>query len=197
MTTSEEGPPSGGTSPGSPTPPPPPYQGPPPPGAPPPMVVPQRSVEWWKRLVAFLIDSIITGGIGFIIGAGVGIALYSGEPVPTTEEQAQVNNLLSLVASALSVLYFTLMEGRDRGQTLGKMALQIRVVHEGTGRSIGYRRALARSLLRFVSALPCFLGYFWALWDPKGQAWHDKIVDTLVVPTDRDVARPPAAYLPR
>lgn len=197
MTTSEEGPPSGGSSPGSLIPPPPPYQGPPPPGMPPPMAVPQRSTEWWKRLVAFLIDSMITGAIGVVVGLGIGLALYSANPAPTIEQQAQVNNLTSLVGGALSVLYFTLMEGRDRGQTLGKMALQIRVVHEGTGRSIGYGRAFARNLLRLVSALPCFLGYFWALWDPKGQTWHDKVVDTLVIATNRDIARPPAAYVPR
>lgn len=141
-----------------------------------------------------MIDSLITAVVGFFVGFFVGIALYSATLQPTPEQQSQAETLLSLLGVILSVLYFTLMEG-SRGQTLGKMALHIRVVHEKTGGPIGFGRALGRNLLRFVSALPCFLGYLWALWDPKRQTWHDKIVDTLVVPTDLDIERPtPVGY---
>jgi hypothetical protein len=27
------------------------------------------------------------------------------------------------------------------------------------------------------------LGYWWMLWDPQQQTWHDKLVATTVVPT--------------
>jgi uncharacterized RDD family membrane protein YckC len=32
-----------------------------------------------------------------------------------------------------------------------------------------------------LSALPLALGYLWAFFHPKRQAWHDLIADTLVV----------------
>ena len=34
-----------------------------------------------------------------------------------------------------------------------------------------------------ASGIPCFLGYFWMLWDSEKQTWHDKMAITVVVPT--------------
>ena len=38
---------------------------------------------------------------------------------------------------------------------------------------------------RYISTIPLFLGYFWMLWDPNKQTWHDKIANCLVVPAQR------------
>jgi uncharacterized RDD family membrane protein YckC len=32
-----------------------------------------------------------------------------------------------------------------------------------------------------LSALPCFLGFFWMLWEPRKRTWHDIVADSLVV----------------
>jgi uncharacterized RDD family membrane protein YckC len=53
----------------------------------------------------------------------------------------------------------------------------IRVLDADTGRSLPYARALMSSL----SALPCFLGFFWMLWEPRKRTWHDMVADSLVV----------------
>ena len=37
---------------------------------------------------------------------------------------------------------------------------------------------------RWVSAIPCLLGYFWMLWDKEKQTWHDKFATDVVVPVD-------------
>ena len=76
--------------------------------------------------------------------------------------------------------YFGHLEGR-RGGTPGKRIAGLRVVRTDTGGTIGMGRAIARLLLRFVSAAPVFLGYFWMLWDDNGQTWHDKVVRSRVV----------------
>jgi uncharacterized RDD family membrane protein YckC len=34
---------------------------------------------------------------------------------------------------------------------------------------------------KWVSGLLIGLGYFWAIWDKDGQAWHDKIAGTVVI----------------
>ena len=52
-----------------------------------------------------------------------------------------------------------------------------------TGGRVDYGRAFIRYLVGIVSQLPCYLGYFWMLWDPEKQTWHDKASKTYVVPT--------------
>jgi uncharacterized RDD family membrane protein YckC len=82
----------------------------------------------------------------------------------------------------VSAAYFTLFEGGLRGQTLGKMAFQIRVVDLTTGAPIGYGRAFVRWLGRWVSLFVFLLGYLWMLWDREKQTWHDKMANSVAVP---------------
>jgi uncharacterized RDD family membrane protein YckC len=41
--------------------------------------------------------------------------------------------------------------------------------------------AVVRYIGQIISAIPIGLGYFWVLWDPKHEAWHDKIAGTKVI----------------
>ena len=95
--------------------------------------------------------------------------------------------ILGGAGQALSILiglgYFAYFEGSPSGQTVGKKALNIRVIDFDTGGPIGIGRALLRYLARILSAIPLLLGYFWMLWDGQKQTWHDKLATTVVVPT--------------
>jgi uncharacterized RDD family membrane protein YckC len=84
----------------------------------------------------------------------------------------------------ISLAYFTYFEGGEKGQTLGKMALSIRVVDFDTGGPIGYARGAVRWIGRYLSSIVFLLGYFWMLWDKEKQTWHDKLANDVVVPTD-------------
>ena len=53
-----------------------------------------------------------------------------------------------------------------------------------TGGPIGNSRAFIRYIGRFVSTIVFLLGYFWMLWDPEKQTWHDKFAGSVVVPVD-------------
>jgi uncharacterized RDD family membrane protein YckC len=117
-----------------------------------------------RRLVAYLIDSVI-----YLVVYGVFYAI-GGEALGT------------IVGLLFGLAYFTFFEGGPRGQTLGKMALGIRVVDFSTGGPIGYGRGIVRYLGRIVSGIVCLLGYLWMLWDREKQTWHDKIATTVVVP---------------
>lgn len=117
-----------------------------------------------ERLGAALID----GALLFV--ASFGLRVFLG----------LFGSFLSLV---LGIAYWGYLEGSPSGQTIGKRALNIRVVDFATGGAIGVPRALIRYVARFVSSLPCALGYFWMLWDPEKQTWHDKLSTTVVVPT--------------
>ena len=93
----------------------------------------------------------------------------------------------SATARALSIVvgvaYFGYFEGSPSGQTVGKRALGIRVIDFGGGGPIGFGRALIRYIGRLPSALVFGIGYLWMLWDPERQTWHDKLANTVVVPT--------------
>ena len=125
------------------------------------------------RFVGALIDGILLGIIGAII---------------TTIFRPVIGSVLNII---LGLAYYAYLEGSPSGQTIGKKAMNIRVIDFATGGAIGTTRGLIRYLGRLLSSIPCGLGYFWMLWDSEKQTWHDKIAATVVVPTS---AYPVAAW---
>jgi uncharacterized RDD family membrane protein YckC len=119
---------------------------------------------FWRRFAAAFVDGILLTIAGGILRALLGGGGGSG------------------LATLLTAAYFTYFEGGPNGQTLGKMALGIRVIDFGGGGSIGYGRAFIRWIGRFVSAIVFLLGYLWMLWDNERQTWHDKFANDVVVP---------------
>jgi uncharacterized RDD family membrane protein YckC len=88
--------------------------------------------------------------------------------------------------------YFGFFEGSASGQTIGKRVVGVRVIDVSGGGSIGYGRAVVRTLGKIVSAFVFLLGYFWMLWDRERQCWHDKFANDVVVP----VSSHPVAHWP-
>jgi uncharacterized RDD family membrane protein YckC len=117
-----------------------------------------------RRFVAWLVDIILVGVVAGIIRLGV----------------SQL--AADLIGIAIGIAYYGYFEGSNSGQTVGKRLLGIRVIDFSTGGRIGFGRAVIRYIGRFVSTIPCFLGYFWMLWDKERQCWHDKFANDVVVP---------------
>lgn len=124
---------------------------------------PAQLAGFWIRFVGALIDGIILGIVGQIL-----IRVLGG-----------TGNLLSLI---LQVGYFTYFHA-STGQTLGNKAVGIKIIDQATGANIDYVRAFTRWIVSIVSAIPIGLGYFWMLWDPAKQTWHDKAARTVVIKT--------------
>lgn len=79
----------------------------------------------------------------------------------------------------IAVGFFWLL---SKGITLGKWLLGQQVVEKLTGNYPGLWRMILRETIgKCVSGLVFGLGYFCAIWDKDGQAWHDKIAGTVVV----------------
>jgi uncharacterized RDD family membrane protein YckC len=121
---------------------------------------------FWKRVAGFVLDAISINLLA--------IPVYF-VPYPA------VSTVCFIV---VWVTYFTLLDGGPNGQTIGRMALEIRVVDIDSGEPIGYARGLIRTLGRLPSELVLFLGYFWMLWDGEKQGWHDKLARSVVVPAN-------------
>jgi len=119
---------------------------------------------FWRRFAGALIDGILLSIVSGIIRAATSYTTGS------------------LVGLVVSIIYFTVLIGSPRGQTLGQMALGIRVIDFNTGGPIGYGRAFIRWLVSLISAAVIFLGYLWMLWDKEKQCWHDKAANDVVVP---------------
>lgn len=67
-----------------------------------------------------------------------------------------------------------------KGTTFGGIVCGIKGVRVD-GKPMDLTVAAVRHLASWFSALPGFLGFFWAAWDPEGRTWHDKIAGTVVV----------------
>ena len=189
-------PPTGGYEPPSAPPPPPGYQQPPGPEWP----QQQQPVgpggrplaEWWKRLVAVLLDGIILGLPLGILRATVTVNEEEVKIDPLTGEVTEgegflagVGLVLFLLSIAVPILYQGLLNGSDRGQTIGKMALRIQVRDADGGGPIGMGRGVLRAVVYQLLFLACFVPGFInglsPLWDKRRQGWHDKAVRSVVV----------------
>lgn len=91
-------------------------------------------------------------------------------------------SLLVLLYDVVRLLYSPLFWA-FRGATPGMMATGTRVVRED-GSRVGLGTAFLRWLIVILGAIPLFLGWFWVLWDPRHQGWHDKVAKTLVARAD-------------
>ena len=69
--------------------------------------------------------------------------------------------------------------------TVGGIICRIRVVR-ADGARLRFTDALVRGLASIFSAAVLGLGWLWILWDPRRQAWHDKIAKTYVVRAPAD-----------
>jgi uncharacterized RDD family membrane protein YckC len=74
-----------------------------------------------------------------------------------------------------------------KGTTLGGIVCGLKVVRVD-GRPLDWSVALVRSLAAVFSALPLFVGFFWAGWSAERQSWHDKIAGTIIVKMPKGVS---------
>ncbi|UQA95190.1 RDD family protein [Streptomyces halobius] len=140
-----------------------------------------------RRLVARIIDIIIIGvPVTLIMNVIVGGADYTSGSPTETGKQATVSGVTMLVYLVYEGLMLT-----NRGQTVGKMAMKIRVGMLANGAvpagQAGWIRAAVYTLPEIVPCCgPIFwlVNVLWCTWDkPYQQCVHDKAAKTVVVST--------------
>ena len=134
-----------------------------------------RYVGFWKRFVAFLIDSIVLMAIMVPLLA----AVYGWSYFDTarTGFAGAWDFLVQVVLPAVAAILFW----HYKGATPGKMAISAIIVAAQTGQPPSTNQSVARYLGYFVSILPLFLGFACISFDPCNQGFHYTIAGPRVI----------------
>jgi len=127
-----------------------------------------------KRAFAYTIDEILISVLFMII--------YFGQ-IPKDASYIETINLLNGLFSyiiLLKIIYQTFFVWAY-GATPGKMLMKIRVISTIDLGNPNILYSLNRALIRIVSESLFYIGFLWALTNPKRETWHDKVARTLVV----------------
>jgi|SRR5882672_2322426 len=159
-------------------------------------------VGFWKRFLAFLIDSLVVG----VVLSPVMLALYGGgyfrrlnaELTSLTASSGDPNadalrllDILSRSDSAIMALgdirvqiafaVAVILFWRFRGATPGKMLVKAKIVTAEELAQPSTARLIGRFFAYFVSIFPLCLGFLWIAFDKRKQGWHDKLAKTVVI----------------
>ena len=147
---------------------------------------------FWLRFVAYIIDDLIVGFVGFLISLPfIGGIIFSAINMENTQEitgssfmgiAGILGSVTGLVLASIAVgwLYFALMESSKNQGTLGKMALSLKVT-DLEGNPISFARATGRYFGKILSSMIMMIGYILAGLTEKKQALHDMLAGCLVI----------------
>lgn len=134
-----------------------------------------------RRVLATIIDVLLLGVVASLLTAPGALIDGWGSSQFSDVASGVLFSFGGLAALLVYFAYFTIMEGRY-GQTLGKMALGIKVVRESDGRAPGTKAAVLRTLMRIVDSIGSYLvAFVVALVSEKHQRLGDMVAKTLVV----------------
>jgi uncharacterized RDD family membrane protein YckC len=145
---------------------------------------------FFSRAMAFVIDcSILFLPLLLIMGVGVMVTALRGwwegtDPETMHQQWALLSRnfheLLWLIAIGLAWFYAAGLECSTWQATIGKRWAGIKVT-DANGQRLGFLQATGRHFGKYLSAIPCFLGFMVALFSSRGMTWHDRLADTRVV----------------
>ena len=144
------------------------------------MVAPDTHVIG-RRVLATIIDVLLLGVVASLLTAPGALIDGWGSGQFSDAASSLLFSFGGLAALLVYFAYFTIMEGHY-GQTLGKMALGIKVVRESDGRAPGTKAAVLRTLMRIVDSIGSYpVAFVVALVSDKNQRLGDMVAKTLVV----------------
>ncbi len=136
---------------------------------------------FWRRLSALAIDMLAIVSINWLLIAPWRLASSLTRPWQTEGWPApfQAGNPFVVIFALVGVFYFVFFWSW-RGQTLGKMILNIKVL-----KADGTRITISDSVIRFLGYIICVMtlgiGFLVLAFDERRQGLHDKMALTVVV----------------
>ena len=136
-------------------------------------------VGFWKRLLAFFIDSLVI--LAVIIP--LLLAVYGSQYFARTEPGfvGVWDVLIQVVLPMIAVIVFW----RYRGATPGKMLLSAKIVDAKTLGPPSTGQLIGRYFAYIVSSI-FMLGFLWIAFDKRKQGWHDRLAGTAVIHDEDD-----------
>lgn len=140
------------------------------------------------RLVAFLIDSLITGVVGFVLLIPAMIVYFAAIFMSSSDEPNFTMFIIALLVMFISVLieivlfvaYNAWFESSKYQGTPGKILLKLKVVGENGGR-ISFVTAALRYILKVVFSNFFYIGFIFILFNDKKQGLYDLLLKTYVI----------------
>ncbi len=140
---------------------------------------------FWRRLLAFLLDTILLS----LISTGLAIAFFGLDYVlqlKTISDNAEVNwpiFLLDQVLPAIWTISFWLVWKA----TPAKLLFDCQILDASSFQKANIGQLILRYLCYIISALPLGLGFIWIAVSKRNQGWHDKLSNTVVILQDESL----------
>jgi len=127
------------------------------------------------RVLAAIIDVVLLAGID------IAVVYFTMQIVGVTVAELTILPKVPLIAFLFvqNITYFVLFTAG--GQTMGQMALRIKVISDEAGASPDLSRAMVRTLVWTILAVPAGLGLAPALFSQDRRGLHDRFSRTRVV----------------
>ena len=124
-----------------------------------------------RRALAVIIDTILLAIVGYVI------ALATGN---TTTSGFELQGGPAFLLFGIALAYYIVMEATT-GQTLGKMAMKLKVVKQD-GSALDWQGAIVRNVLRIIDGFFFYIVGAIAVWMSKSkQRLGDMAAHTIVV----------------
>ncbi|HET7312009.1 MAG TPA: RDD family protein [Mycobacteriales bacterium] len=127
--------------------------------------------SWIQRVGSYIVDGLVAvpgylvAAIGAGIGGGFGALLM----------------IIGYLGALAIVVWNRWIRQGTTGQSLGKQALNLKLIREADGQPMGTGMAFVRDLAHFLDSIACYIGWLWPLWDNKRQTFADKVCSSVVV----------------
>ena len=138
-----------------------------------------RYVGFWKRLLAFFIDTLIL----VTVFVTIAIAIYGRRYVQLAGEGQTV--VFDIIVQGVLPAVAAILFWRYRGATPGKMLVSARIVDATTFGAPSTGKLVGRYFAYIVSSI-FMLGFIWIAFDKRKQGWHDKLAGTVVILEEDD-----------
>jgi uncharacterized RDD family membrane protein YckC len=135
---------------------------------------------FFRRFAAVMIDGVLVSMVNWSVIFVVAMAMGAGSGKTPSDAQSGTFGAFYIFFPYLVLGIYSGVMYSLRGQTLGKMALGIRVVGPDDANPGFFRAAFRDTIGKIISSLFCAVGYLWMLWDGEQQTWHDKLFSTRV-----------------
>ena len=143
---------------------------------------------FWIRFLAIFIDGLIIGAVtaplGFIVGmSSAATALGTDNAalgVATGGAHLAMLSGVLVLDLAIAICYQGYFVSQ-KGGTLGKLALGLKIVNAADGSNLSVGKAIGRYFAYFLSAVVLYIGYIIVAFDSEKRALHDHVCSTRVI----------------